>query len=77
MTLEQDLVQKEQQLQDALNRQQELAERVRILRSKEMHIKEENERLVRSKVTFCHINIMFSVDPCRKQNFKHSLNRQK
>jgi hypothetical protein len=50
-TLEQDLVEKEQQLQDALNRQQELTERVHMLKSKEMHVKEENERLLRAKVT--------------------------
>lgn len=49
ITLEQDLAEKEQQLQDALTRQLELAERVRMLRSKEIHIKEENECLVRSK----------------------------
>jgi septation ring formation regulator EzrA len=53
-TLEQDLIEKEQQLQDALNRQQELTERVHMLRSREMHVKEENERLLRAKVTTGH-----------------------
>jgi hypothetical protein len=57
-SLEQDLVEKEQQLQDALSRQQELTERVHMLRSKEMHVKEENERLLRAKVTTGHINGM-------------------
>ncbi|KDR22840.1 EF-hand calcium-binding domain-containing protein 4A-like [Zootermopsis nevadensis] len=47
--LEQDLAEKEQQLQDVLNRQQGLTERVHVLRSKEMCIKEENERLLRAK----------------------------
>lgn len=54
--LEQDLAEKEQQLQDVLNRQQGLTERVHVLRSKEMCIKEENERLLRAKVTSSHIN---------------------
>jgi septation ring formation regulator EzrA len=53
-TLEQDLIEKEQQLQDALNRQQELTERVHMLRSREMHVKEENERFLRAKVTTGH-----------------------
>jgi uncharacterized membrane-anchored protein YhcB (DUF1043 family) len=57
-SLEQDLDEKEQQLQDALNRQQELTDRIHILKSKEMHIKEENERLLRAKVTTVHINGM-------------------
>jgi hypothetical protein len=73
ITLEQDLAEKEQQLQDALTRQQQLAERVCMLRSKEMHIKEENERLVRSKVTICRINNMPSAELYQKQNFKHML----
>jgi septation ring formation regulator EzrA len=55
-TLEQDLADKERQLQDAVSRQQELMERVNMLRSKEMHIKEENERLLKAKVTASHIN---------------------
>lgn len=55
-TLEQDLADKERQLQDAVSRQQELMERVNMLRSKEMHIKEENERLLKAKVTANHIN---------------------
>ena len=55
-TLEQDLADKERQLQDAVSRQQELMERVNMLRSKEMHIKEENEHLLKAKVTANHIN---------------------
>jgi hypothetical protein len=73
ITLEQDLAEKEQQLQDALVRQQELAERVHMLRSREKHIKDENERLVRSKVTTCCINNMPSTQLCQEQNFKHLL----
>lgn len=72
MTLEQDLAEKEQQLQDALSRQQQLAERVSMLRSKEMHIKEENEHLIRSKVTIGHINNMPSTEE-HQQSFKHLL----
>jgi len=48
-TLEQDLVDKERQLQDAVSRQQELMERVNLLRNKETHVKEENERLLKAK----------------------------
>lgn len=55
-TLEQDLLDKERQLQDAVSRQQELMERVNLLRNKEMHVKEENERLLKAKVTANHIN---------------------
>jgi len=48
-TVEQDLVDKERQLQDAVSRQQELMERVNLLRNKELHAKEENERLLKAK----------------------------
>jgi hypothetical protein len=73
ITLEHDLAEKEQQLQDALTRQQQLAESVCILRSKEVRIKEENECLVRSKVTICRINNMPSTELYKKQNFRHLL----
>jgi hypothetical protein len=53
--VEQDLVDKEQQLQDAVSRQQELMERVNLLRNKEMHVQEENECLVKAKVTASHM----------------------
>ncbi|GFG37168.1 hypothetical protein Cfor_00417 [Coptotermes formosanus] len=48
-TMEQDLADKERQLQDALSRQQELMERVHMLRNKEMNVKEENDRLLKAK----------------------------
>jgi septation ring formation regulator EzrA len=64
-TLEQELVEKEQQLQDAVSRQQELMERVNLLRNKEMHVQEENECLLKAKVTANHINPFRSyVGPC-------------
>jgi hypothetical protein len=55
-TLEQDLVEKERQLQDAVSRQQELMERVNLLKNKEMHVQEENECLLKAKVTTNHTN---------------------
>lgn len=62
--VEQDLVDKERQLQDAVSRQQELTERVNLLRNKEAHVKEENERLLKAKVTANHINgILTRPDP--------------
>ena len=64
--LEQDLVDKERQLQDAVSRQQELMERVNLLRNKEMHVKEENERLLKAKVTANHINGIWT---CPEPNF--------
>ncbi|XP_069682768.1 EF-hand calcium-binding domain-containing protein 4A-like isoform X2 [Periplaneta americana] len=48
-SLEQELIDKEHQLQDSLTRQQELADRVQTLRSREANIREENERLLRAK----------------------------
>jgi len=63
-TVEQDLVDKERQLQDAVSRQQELMERVNLLRNKELHAKEENERLLKAKVIANHINgILTCPDP--------------
>ena len=56
-SLEQDLIDKERQLQDAVSRQQDLMERVNMLRSKEMDVKEENERLLKAKVTANGINL--------------------
>jgi septation ring formation regulator EzrA len=56
-SLEQDLIDKERQLQDAVSRQQELMERVNMLRNKEMDVKEENERLLKAKVSANGINL--------------------
>jgi septation ring formation regulator EzrA len=73
-TLEQDLADKERQLQDAVSRQQELMERVNLLRSKEMNVKEENERLVKAKVTANHNN---GISTCPEPNFMSCCNRWK
>jgi chromosome segregation ATPase len=71
-TVEQDLVDKERQLQDAVSRQQELMERVNLLRTKETHVKEENERLLKAKVTADHIN---GISTCPYPNFVSCCNR--
>lgn len=73
-TLEQDLVDKERQLQDAVSRQRELMERVNLLRNKEMDVKEENERLLKAKVTANHIN---GISTCPEPNFVTFYNRWK
>jgi hypothetical protein len=70
-TLEQDLVDKERQLQDAVSRQQELMERVNLLRNKEMHIKEENERLLKAKVT---ANLINGISTFPEPNFVNCYN---
>jgi hypothetical protein len=68
------LVDKERQLQDAVSRQQELMERINLLRKKEMHVKEENERLLKAKVTANHIN---GISACPKQNYMSCYDRWK
>jgi septation ring formation regulator EzrA len=73
-TLEQDLVDKERQLQDAVSRQQELTERINLLRNKEMNVKEENERLLKAKVIANHIN---GISTCPEPNFMSCYNRWK
>jgi hypothetical protein len=70
-TMEQDLADKERQLQDALSRQQELMERVHMLRNKEMNVKEENDRLLKAKVVANHINGILT---CAEQNFMNCYN---
>ena len=72
--LEQDLVDMEQQLQDAVKRQQKLMGRVNMLRKKETHVKEENERLLKAKVTANHINGNLA---CPEQNFVNCYNKWK
>lgn len=72
--LEQDLVDMEQQLQDAVKRQKKLMERVNMLRKKETHVKEENEHLFKAKVTANHINGNLA---CPEQNFVNYYNKWK
>jgi predicted nuclease with TOPRIM domain len=72
--LEQDLVDTEEQLQDAVKRQQELMERVNMFRKKETHVKEENERLLKAKATANHINGNLA---CPEQNFVNCYNKWK
>ena len=64
----------EQQLQDAVKRQQKLMERDNMLRKKEMHVKEENEHLLKAKVTANHINGNLA---CPEQNFVNCYSKWK
>ena len=72
--MEQNLVDMEQQLQDAVKRQQKFMETVNMLRKKETHVKLENERLLKAKVTANHINGNLA---CPEQNFVNCYNKWK